>query len=65
MYVCKYILYIYAKNIWGIGNDADNYIDGSYILLAIVKLIYPLKKKRERYIFLYILYWPNCYQLSA
>ena len=40
-------LYIYlSKNIWGIGNDADNYIDGSYNLYAILKLIYPLKNTK-------------------
>jgi hypothetical protein len=38
--------YIYPQNIWGIGNYADNYIDGSNNLTAILKLIYPLKKKR-------------------
>ena len=27
---------IYAKNIWGIGNDADNCIDGTNILSAIL-----------------------------
>jgi hypothetical protein len=27
-------IYIYPKNIWGIGNDADNYIDGSNNLSA-------------------------------
>jgi hypothetical protein len=36
-------IYIYPKNICGIGNYADNYIDGSYNLSAILKLIYPLK----------------------
>ena len=40
----KFTLYIYLqKNIWGIGSDADNYIDGSYNLSAILKPIYPLK----------------------
>jgi hypothetical protein len=29
-------LYIYPKNIWGIGNDADNYIDGANILSTIL-----------------------------
>ena len=33
MYAC---VYIYQKNIWGIGNDADNYIDGTNILSAIL-----------------------------
>jgi ribosomal protein S13 len=33
------------KNIWGIGNDADNYID-SYNLYAILKLTDSLKKIR-------------------
>jgi hypothetical protein len=37
MYVC-----IYPQNIWGIGNYADNYIDGSSNLSAILKLIHPL-----------------------
>jgi hypothetical protein len=37
---------------WAIGSDADNYIDGSYNLSAILKLIYPIKyfislKKRD------------------
>ena len=35
MYACVYG-YIYPKNIWGIGNDADNYIDGTNILSAIL-----------------------------
>jgi hypothetical protein len=29
-------IYIYPKNIWGIGNDADYYIDGSNNLSAIL-----------------------------
>jgi hypothetical protein len=34
-------VYIYPKNIWGIGIDADNYIDGSNNLSTILKLIHP------------------------
>uniref|UniRef100_A0A673WLU3 Uncharacterized protein n=1 Tax=Salmo trutta TaxID=8032 RepID=A0A673WLU3_SALTR len=38
-------IYIYLqKNIWEIGNDADNYIDGSFNLSTILKLIYPPQK---------------------
>ena len=41
--MCMYIdIYIYPNNIWGIGHDADNYIDGSSNLSAILKLIHPL-----------------------
>jgi hypothetical protein len=36
-------IYIYKKIYMGIGNDADNYIDGNYNLSAILKLIYHLK----------------------
>ena len=46
MYICVdvcicvctgiYCIYIYPKNIWGIGNDADNYIDGNNNLSAIL-----------------------------
>jgi hypothetical protein len=44
VYVCTYIyIYIYPKNIWGIGNYADNYIDGSNNLSSILRLIHPLK----------------------
>ena len=35
MHVCMDI-YIYHKNIWGIGNDADIYIDGTNILSSIL-----------------------------
>jgi hypothetical protein len=44
LYVCMY-LYIYLQKIYlGIGNDADNDIDGSYNLSAILKRIYAIKK---------------------
>jgi hypothetical protein len=33
---------IYPKNILGIGNDADNYVDGSNNQSTILKLIQPL-----------------------
>ena len=35
MHVCMEIYIFTPKNIWGIGNDADNYIDGTNILSAI------------------------------
>jgi hypothetical protein len=39
---CMYInIYIYPKNIYGIVNDADNYVDGSNNLSTILKLIQP------------------------
>lgn len=34
-------MYIFPQNIWGIGDDADKYIDRSYNLSAILKLIDP------------------------
>ena len=33
--------------IWWIGNDADNYVDRSHNLSAVLKLIYPLKSECE------------------
>ena len=45
--MCMYVhTYIYPKNIWGIGNYADNYIDGSNNLSSILKLIHPMKKNK-------------------
>jgi hypothetical protein len=39
----------YGKNLWMIGNDdADNYIEGSHNLSAILKLIYPLKNTHKK-----------------
>ena len=37
--------FIFAKKDMGIGSDADNYIDGSYNISAILKQIYPPKSK--------------------
>jgi hypothetical protein len=39
MYACMHVF-----PIWGIGNDADKYIDGSDNLSAILNLIHPPKK---------------------
>ena len=36
-------LYIYTHTLIQIGNDAHNYIDGSFNLSAQLKLIYPLR----------------------
>jgi hypothetical protein len=38
--VCVYIYIFTPQNIWWIGNDAVNYIDGSHNLSTILKLIY-------------------------
>ena len=40
-----YCVCIYLSIYWGIGNDADNYSDGSHNLYAILKMIYTLKNK--------------------
>jgi hypothetical protein len=41
--------FIFAKKDMGIRSDADNYIDGSYNISAILKQIYPLKKIFQNY----------------
>jgi hypothetical protein len=43
VYVC---VYIGKKYMLGIGSGAGNYIDGSYNLSEILKLIYPLQKNK-------------------
>jgi hypothetical protein len=45
MYIYKKI---YGENIWRIGNDADNNTDRIHNLCAILKLIYPPKKRKSK-----------------
>ena len=61
---CIYVgmcINIFTPKIWGIGNDADNYMDGSNNLSAILNLIHPQKKRiKKKTLFLQRAARPNC-----